>query len=612
LRPAELAWRALRAVQARAERSGLFGAAKMPPPDLGFKAAFWAVKSEGIVPGPYLAAADRIADGWLDIHGLRGVDLGSPPRWNRDPKTGIEAPLAFGKTLDCGDTDLVGDIEYLREPNRHRHLVTLARAYALAGQRRHGDALAEHIESWVIACPYGRGANWSSALEAALRLANWAQAWQLLGGAGSAFFERHPGLRAAWLRSAYEHGHFIRGWLSLHCADSDRLGLEAAGLFLGALAWPHWPQAREWRATAKRILEQESRRLSHRALGMLLACLVAGRANREWFSPDFEARVEALLDFVCSTTDCRGNPLLPGDGGAARALLGSGAVLFRRGDFKLKAGGLDDESRWLLGAGADALYAGLDVEKTRLPLRQGFPESGTYVLGAEFDAAGEIRLVARTDGLHFTLSAGGHELLVDPGVYAEAGRNAWRCYFNSSAARNGVRIDAFERAAARSACSLWLSSAQKDTLEAWHDGYLHLEDPVKHRRLIELDKAARRIVVEDTLEMQEGHEVELYFHCHERCRVEPVEDGFLVAHGGETLRLRLPQADRARSLLYRGSLAPVAGWVARGFDNRVPATTIVWQAHLTGPAVLRSELSLDPRYEAPPASSNSTMSAQAR
>ena len=156
-----------------------------------------------------------------------------------------------------------------------------------------------------------------------------------------------------------------------------------------------------------------------------------------------------------------------------------------------------------------------------------------------------------------------------------------------------MRIDAFERAAARSACSLWLSSAQKDTLEGWHDGYLHLEVPVKHRRLIELDKAARRIVVEDTLEMAEDHEVELFFHCHERCRVEPVEDGFVVAHGGRTLRLRLPQADHARSLLYRGSLAPVAGWVARGFDTRVPATTIVWQARLTGAAVLRSELWLE-------------------
>jgi hypothetical protein len=591
-RPAQLAWRALRALQARAERSGLLGAPKAPAPDLGFRAHFWLGKAPGVAADACLQAADRIADGWLDIHGLRGVDIGSPPRWNRDPRTGIEAPLAFGKTLDCANPGLVGDIEYLRQPNRHRHLVTLARAYALAGQARHGDALAEHIESWVIACPYGRGANWSSALEAALRLANWSAAWQLAGGAGSALFARHPALRETWLRSAYQHAHFIRGWLSLHAEDCDRLALEAAGLFLGALTWPHWPQAREWRATARRVLEAESARVSHRALEMLLACLVAGRAAREPLSAQFEARLEGLLDYVCSTMDRRGNALIPGDSGALRSLLAAGAVLFRRGDFKLKAGRLDDESRWLLGARAAALYEELDAEKTRLPLRQSFPESGACVLGAEFDAPGEIRVVVNTGGLHFSLSAGGRELLVDAGGHAEPGGNAWRRYFNSTAARNGLRIDALERAPARAACSLWLSSAQKDTFEAWDDGYLHLEDPVKHRRLVELDKAARRIVVEDTLEMQEGHEVELFFHCHERCSVEPLADGFLVAHGRETLRLRLPQSLQARSLLYRGSLAPVAGWVCRGFDQRAPATTIVWQAQVTGPAVLRSELLL--------------------
>jgi hypothetical protein len=610
-RAAEIAWRALRALQARAERSGLLGAPKMPPADLEANGSFWMGKGEGIVADPYLAAADRIADGWLDIHALRGVDIGSPPRWNRDPKTGIEAPLEFGKTLDCGDPDQVGDIEYLRQPNRHRHVVTLAQAYALAGQPRHGEAIAEHVESWVIACPYGRGANWSSALEAALRLANWSAAWQLIGGAGSALFARHAGLRATWLRSAYEHAHFVRGWLSLHLGDAHRLITEAAGLFLGALTWPYWPQVREWRATAKRVLEQAVRQgPPPSALEPLLACLIAGRANREWFSADFEAHLEALLDYVCSIMDAGGNVLMHGDGEAFRPLLATGALLFHRGDFKLKAGRLDDGTRWLLGARADALYRELDVEKTRLPVRQSFPESGTYVLGAELDGPGEIRLVATTGSLDFALSAGGRELLVDPGTCAEPGRNALRRYFSSTAARNGLRIDGLERAPGRSGCSLWLSSAQKDTFEGWHDGYLGLDDPVKHRRLLELDKAARRIVIEDTLEMEEDHEVELFFHCHEDCRVEPVDDGFLIVRGNGCVRLALPQADQARSLLYRGSLAPLAGWVSRGFDARVPATTIVWQARLTGPSVLRSELRLG--YADEPGSSSSTISAQAR
>ncbi|HEX6267278.1 MAG TPA: heparinase II/III family protein [Burkholderiales bacterium] len=599
-----MAWRALRALKAHAERSGLIGAPKVPQADLGSKPNFWIGRVEGIVPDLYLAAADRIAEGWLDVHALRGVDIGSPPRWNRDPKTGIEAPLAFGKTLDCADPDVVGDIEYLRQPNRHQHLVTLAQAYALAGERRHGEALAEHVESWIIACPYGRGANWSSALEAALRLASWSAAWQLIGGTGSALFARHAGLRAAWLRSVFEHAHFIRGWFSLHSGEGVRLAAEAAGLFLASLAWPHWPQAREWRAGARRILErtrvQEGSGL--RALELLLLCLVAGRANGEGFSADFELRVEAMLDFVASTMDAGGNVPMLGEAIDSpvlrlsqdcpfRALLATGAILFRRGDFKLKAGRLDEQTRWLLGASADAQYEELDAKKTRLPVRQSFPGSGTYVLGAEFDAADEIRLVIGKRGLGFTLSAGGLELLVDPGRYEEPAGNAWRRYFGSTAARNSVRIDGLEQAvAARSGCSLWLSCAQKDSFEGWHDGYLGLSDPVKHRRRVELDKAARRVVLEDTLEMEEDHEVELYFHCHEHCRVEPLEDGVLIVRDGRSLRLTLPQADQARTRIYCGSLAPMAGWISRTYDSRLPAPTVVWQARLTGRSVLRSEI----------------------
>ena len=61
---------------------------------------------------------------------------------------------------------------------------------------------------------------------------------------------------------------------------------------------------------------------------------------------------------------------------------------------------------------------------------------------------------------------------------------------------------------------------------------MRLDDPVKHRRLIELDKAARRVVIEDTLEMGEEHDVELFFHCSEHCRVDPCRGGFVVSQRG--------------------------------------------------------------------------------
>jgi hypothetical protein len=636
--PAEVANRVVRLVQARAEGAGLLAARGVPEPELNVVANVWVFRDGNVKAQPYLAAADRVCEGWLDVFALRGVQIGSPPRWNRDPKTGIEAPLSFGKELDYRDPDRVGDIKYLWEPNRHQHLVTLAQAFALSGAKKYFDALAEHLDSWFFACPYGYGPNWASALEAALRLVNWSAAWQLLGPE----LEKHPDFRARWLKSVYQHAQFIRGWLSLHSSANNHLIGEAAGLFVAGLAWPHWPAARAWVATGKAILEREA--LAQNApdgvnreqavwyqqfvLDFLLTALLAGKANGQWFSPDYESRIEAMLDFLASVMDAGGNVPMIGDADDGwvlkltledlpyRSLLALGAVLFKRGDFKLKARALDDRARWLLGAAADAEFERLDAEKTRLPLRQAFPEGGYFVLGCEFDTPNEIRVVAdagplgyrsiaahgHADALAFTLSAGGREFFIDPGTYAYHTQERWRAYFRGTAAHNTLRIDGLDQSVpggnfmwlrkARAGCSLWLSSTDQDSFEGWHDGYMRLEDPVKHRRLIQLHKKARCVILEDTLEMEDEHDVELFFHCAEHCRLEAVEGGYLVSQGERSLRIRLPEAERCTIGVQRGSLAPILGWVSRAFDQREPCSTIVWRARLTGPVRLRTEIAL--------------------
>ena len=636
--PAEVASRVARELQARAERSGWLARAAVPQPRLDSPGNPWLHAGAGVDPAPYVDAAERIAHGRIDVLALGGVDLGSPPRWNRDPKTGIEAPLAFGKTLDYRDPDLVGDIKYLWEPNRHLHLVTLAQAYALTRKKAYLEAIEEHLESWFLACPYAMGPNWTSSLEVALRLISWATAWQLIGGFKSPFFEEKepPAFVNRWLESVYRHATFVRGWFSLHSSANNHLIGEAAGLFVAALTWPCWPAAREWRDAAKRILEQEALRQNapdgvnreqalwyqQFVLDLLVTCLLAGKANGQWFSADYESRVEAMMDFIASLMDAGGNVPMIGDAddglatrlapGACpfRSLLGLGAVLFKRGDFKLKAGRLDDRARWLLGEAADAGFAALDAERTRLPPRQCFPEGGYLVLGCDFDTPAELRMVAdagalgyrsiaahgHADALSVTLSVGGREFLIDPGTYAYHTQERWRQYFRGTAAHNTVRIDGVDQSVqagnfmwlrhARAGCSLWLSTPDKDSFEGWHDGYLRLEDPVKHRRLVQLDKRARRILVEDVLEMEDEHEVELFFHCAEACRFDVLECGYVLERDGVAVRLLLPAGGAAR--VERGALSPICGWVSRAFDRREPTSTIVWYARLAGRSVLRS------------------------
>src|SRR5690349_15424928 len=225
--PAELPFRAVRLVSAHVER--LRPLPDVPAPDLSGCTTPWMRPDLNFDRQRYLDAADAIVAGRLKIFALHGVDVGSPPHWNRDPRTSIEAPLQFGKLLDYRNTALVGDIKYLWEPNRHLHLVTLAQAHALSHDPKYGRTLSVHLRSWFTACPYPLGANWSSALEAAIRLINWSVAWQLLGGAQSTVFADAQGaqLRHQWLQSIYRHATFIRGFLSGHSSANNHLIGEA-------------------------------------------------------------------------------------------------------------------------------------------------------------------------------------------------------------------------------------------------------------------------------------------------------------------------------------------------------------------------------------------------
>lgn len=641
---AEVGHRLLRALASPAARWHHPRPSATPLPDAARAVPAWIRAPAEVDAAPYLQAATGILGGKFDLFALRGIELGSVPRWNRDPKTGVEAPLVYGGWLDYRDARLVGDIKYLWELNRHLHLVTLAQAYCLAGDARFARAIRHHLESWFAACPCPMGPNWSSALEAAIRLINWSATWQLLGGAGSPLFGSVDGerFRRRWLASVFEHARFVRANFSLYSSANNHLVGESAGLFIAALTWPCWPQASAWRDDSRAMLEREAllqnfpdgvnreQAVCYQrfVLELLLLALLAGRANGIEFPAHFLQRLEAMAEFLASIMDAGGNvPMLGdsddgrvlrlapgGDGNADRRLLAAGAVLFKRAQFKAKARELDGESRWLLGEGAPAAFAAIDCETAPLPVRNVFPEGGYYVLGCDFETADEIRLVAdagplgylaiaahgHADALAFTLSIGGLEFLIDPGTFAYHTQRRWRDYFRGTAAHNTLRIDGVDqsqpggsfmwlhKACAR--CSLWSSADRLDLFEGWHDGYLRLPDPVRHRRRISLHKPVRRVLIEDTLEMAATHDVELFLHCSEHCRVEPAEGGYALAQGTRRLLVRLPRAGGATSQVHQGSEAPILGWVSRSYDRRRPAPTIAWRARLAGPSLLRTEI----------------------
>jgi len=627
----------------QAERRGLFTATRPRPPELSRAGRAWLGRPGGLEVGAYLEAADRILAGRLSVFALRDAPILAPPRWNRDPLTGREAPLAFGPSLNYRDERLVGDIKYLWEPNRHLHLVSLAQAWALSGREEYLHGLEDQLESWFEQCPYLRGPNWSSALELGLRLINWSAVWHLIGGPDSPLFrsDRGQGLLDRWLASVYQHGHFIRGHFSRYSSANNHLIGEAAGLFVAAVTWPLWPDSARWRDWAFKVLVRETLlqnapdgvnreqavAYQHFVLDFLIIAGLAGRANGVEFPERFWSRIETMIEFLASIMDLAGNVPAFGDDDDGyvirlapeedfqpyRSLIASGAVLFRRPDFKAQAGRLDDKSRWLLGPGADSDFAGLPAGESRAPLRRAFPEGGYYVLGADFGSAEEIRLVVdagplgylsiaahgHADALSFTLSIGGREFLIDPGTYCYHTRKEWRDYFRGTAAHNTLRLDGLDQSVsggnfmwtehAAAAGESFEPGERMDRFLGRQDGYQRLNDPVRHRREIRLLKDERKVIVTDSLDCRGRHRVERSWHFSEACCLEAKGQAVEVTNDGLSLEVR-PGRPAAGMSVRRGQESPPGGWVSRRFDEKVPAWTLVLEDEINGPVTLVTEI----------------------
>ena len=246
--------------------------------------------------------------------------------------------------------------------------------------------------------------------------------------------------------------------------------------------------------------------------------------------------------------------------------------------------------------------------------------AGYYVLGHEFDTPREVRIVAdagrlgylsiaahgHADALSFTLSAGGEELLIDPGTFAYHTQKQWRDYFRGTSAHNTVRVDGQDQSIG-AGNFLWLahapvrvlefvSTAQFDRLVAEHDGYRRLADPVTHRRELLFDHATSAVTVVDELFCRASHTVEMYWHFAEGCEV--VLDGRRVTarKGSASLSMDVPAGMRCE--LVRGREDAPLGWVSRRFDQRAPTATLLVHGAIRGNARLTTRIELSAQWTA--------------
>lgn len=636
--------------------------ASVPPPRMpdARHGQSWCTRPDnatGLAPVREVAA--RTMRNPPDVFGQPVAHRDGIPDWNADPVTGRPIPLSFGLFLDFRHIEGI-DIKHLWELNRHLWLVPLAQAWAVGHEPRYLAHLGRLLEQWLDACPYPLGANWSSPVEHGIRLINWSLAWNLIGGADSPLFSDAWGraLRERWLTSVYQHMRFASDNYSFYSSADNHLIGEAAGIFVASHTWDCWDEGRRMRLRAKRILEEETLKqfsadgvnleqalCYHKfSLQFLLASGLCGRANGDDFSRTFWTRVEAAIVFLAAVTDAAGQVPRFGDsddGDVWRLAVGPGtsgyqevmaigARLFGNEALTAKCHALGGhvlpQADWVFGVAPPAALPRHDaLALARLP--RAFPVGGYVVLGRRLHAGDEVRVLmdcgplgynrigghAHADALSVVVSVAGEQFLVDPGTYCYNAAPQLRHFFRGTSAHNTLTVDGQDQSI-YGASFLWLrdvhttieqfDDAGRCQVQAYHDGYLRLRDPVRHHRRAEV-ATDDTIIIEDWLACSHPHRVSLLWHCAAGVAISPLADGsgWQIEGAVHGLRVQVDGASCAPTLV-TGQHMPPQGWVSTDFYSKRAAAVLVWAVDLKPNQVLRTTLT--PLLRRPAAAASSS------
>jgi Heparinase II/III-like protein/Heparinase II/III N-terminus len=555
--------------------------------------------------------------------------------WHRDYRYGRQVERTFSGTMNIRDTAVVSDIKYVWEPSRFQHLSALA--FAANGQEQAGY-IVRSIDSWLETNPYLYGVNWTSSLELAQRVISWAMLYPRIAD----HVARDEKFRRRWLDSIYLHLMRITRKLSLYSSANNHLVGELIGLFVGASCFDFWPECAGWRNRAQKLLEREIRlqvgedgvnreqAMSYHifTLELFLLAFAVGRNTGCPFSEGFAEQLRGMAAFLDTVAASSGDLPWYGDSDDARGFVLSEEQSGLEVTMQL-AGLLFTQPQWLRFCktpieAAKALVPDLISNLGQTSLGQTSPtpakprelfsdaglacvrtSEGSVQLLMDFGPLGFTSMAAHghADALAIWLTIGDEYFLVDAGTYAYHSHPEWREYFRSTAAHNTARIDG-ENQSKMAGRFLWSAKANARllrfdngsdhvTIEAEHDGYLRLPEPVTHKRIVDFDRVTGSVSIQDSFRGTGRHQVELFFHMHEDAEVVSVRDGEAqISWRGKSIEFTSPDGNAHWEIL-RGSENPKLGWRSHSFNRKQPIATLRVSVGIDGSTTIRTHLRIN-------------------
>lgn len=556
-----------------------------------------------------MADADRVRAGHLSYFGYPEVTLPNPVDWNHDLVSGFRWPSTDSVTINYRMA--AGDPKWIWELNRLQHLPRLAEAWLFTGDDGYAELALEQLDSWIDANPVGVGIAWRGAFEAGVRAVSVALALQGLRDSDALTPERFEKSVRMLASSA---GVCWRDRSRFSSANNHLVG-ELTGLATVAMLFPELAPAARWEQRALRALTLEASRqilpdgsgaeqaVSYQVFTAELLAIVATLLSSRGDAPPagISDAIERSANYLAAVVgDSDPEPRYGDDDegfairlgpeprrgvrdhlGIVAALTGSGRAL-RTGTTTLTAawtGAAAGPARSDRLAQAPATGSLIARHGGLVVLR-----AGGRRLTMDVGPLGYLSIAAHghADALAVTLSLDGSEVISDPGTASYYGHPAWRQVHRGTRAHPTVTVDD-ENQSVPGGPFLWTDHArvqvhavdtERGIVDAEHDGYRRLSDPVTHRRWLFAppDEWATILVVDEVVGSGD-HEMRVSWPLHPELELETADCGTLLTRERQATA-QVSMATASHHLTYdqvRGDGDTQLGWWSGRLESRVPS-----------------------------------------
>jgi len=555
-----------------------------------------------------LRKSDKILRHQIDVLNFKNYQWNKNVDWHKNVTTNNSWPKKHWSLINIYSPK-IGDVKYTWEINRHQHFFILGEAYWVTGEEKYAKEFIDEMEDWFVKNPPEIGVNWSNSLEIAIRLISWVFGFHFF--LDSKYFDEkffNKFLKYIFISTKHIEKNIN---LSRYCIANDHLIGEAAALFLIAMLFPEFKDAKKWQNIGIQTLKSQIKKqvypdgvyffhsVNYQRFVMEWYLLVSKIAEINNFKlPKFiKDRLNKMSIFIASLINDIGRPPVLGENDSSKLLKFStdlddfrpllediNMLTYKKPAFASNL--VFRETFWLFGK---------DYWKKKeahiflnIPSKKSFPKGGYYILKnnknkiifhCETNRSGQ----GHADALHFDLMLKNKYYLLDNGTYLYNCKKPWRDYFKGTPSHNTVVVDDLDQMInwrrfrwlgfTKTRLKNFVRTSSGTIIEGEHYGYTRLKKPVIHNRKVILNK--NKITIIDTLIGNDVHKLDLYFHFpKEKYQFDETKKIFTLRDHITTIKVIPIKDDNLRCEIKIGSNKPIMGWHSPKYGRKEKCITL--------------------------------------